>query len=84
MEISEVLGFMRLTAGKDSAMKESRTESWGEISTGDTVQLKSGGQMMTVGDWVSDYRFVPCYWHDLRGKPRRRKYEVKILTKVSK
>ena len=49
-----------------------------DIQAGDTVKLKSGGELMTV-EWVEDGQ-ASCVWHDGK-KPMREGYALVVLEK---
>lgn len=52
-----------------------------EFKPGDIVQLRSGGQYMTVS--FVDGDMIRCDWHDLRGKPHSENYSPEQLVHLN-
>jgi uncharacterized protein YodC (DUF2158 family) len=52
-----------------------------EIRVGDLVQLRSGGQIMTVHDHDSER--VSCIWHDREGRFQQATMNRRVVQKVS-
>ena len=52
------------------------------IQTGDMVQLKSGGPVMTV-DWIDDdHKYATCVWFGRDGKQQSHDFYLTSPTKV--
>ena len=53
----------------------------GEITSGDMVQLKSGGPVMTV-EWVDRDGGAQCVWFDTGGKHQSQYFVLATLIKA--